>query len=91
MTDDIPNCRTVVEETCKEDTSGYATNVKCSKWPREECTLSKKQSRKSTPSTRCTKVVELEFSLGVKLILSDSCGVVWSTWLWLQRGPRGVP
>ena len=90
MTDDIPNCQTVVEERCKENTSGYTNNVECSKWPREECTLFKKQSTKYTPSTSCSKVVK-EFSSGVKLILSDSCGVVWSTWMWLQRGPGGVP
>jgi len=92
VTDDIPNCRTVVEETCKEDTSGYATNVKCSKWPREECTLIKKQSRKSTPSTRCTKIpVELcgppgcgfkegpeECHERVKTVVSDKPGEVCS-------------
>ena len=88
--DDIPNCQTVVEETCVDDTSGYATNVKCSKWPREECTLFKKQSTKYTPSTRCSKVVKV-FSSYVKLILIDSCGVLWSSWMWLQSGPRGVP
>ena len=90
MEDDIPNCQTVVEETCKEDTSGYTTDVKCSKWPREECTLFKKQSTKYTPSTSCSKVAE-EFPSVVKLIVSDSCGSLWSTWMWLQRRPRGVP
>jgi len=54
--DDIPKCQTVVEEMCGDDSSGYATNVKCSKWPREECTLFKKQSTKYTPSTRCSKI-----------------------------------
>lgn len=58
--DDIPNCQTLVEERCKENTSGYTTNVECSKWPREECTLFKKQSTKYTPSTSCSKIpVEL--------------------------------
>jgi len=92
VTDDIPNCQTVVEETCEEDTSGYTTNVKCSKWPREECTLFKRQSMKYTPSTRCTKIpVELcgppgcgfkegpeECHERVKTVVSDKPGEVCS-------------
>merc|ERR1712156_138955 len=32
-----------VEEKCEDETSGYTTNTKCSKWPREVCSVSKKQ------------------------------------------------
>merc|ERR1719187_2208718 len=60
VTDDVPECRTVVEEKCEENTSGYTTNTKCSKWPRKECALSKQQTTKFSPLTKCTKVpVEL--------------------------------
>ena len=34
----------------------YTTNTKCSKWPREECALSKQQTTKFSPLTKCTKV-----------------------------------
>ena len=49
-------CKTVVEEKCEENTSGYTTNTKCSNWPREECTLSKQQKTKFSPLTKCDKV-----------------------------------
>merc|ERR1712123_276096 len=35
-------CRTEVEEKCEDETSGYTTNTKCSKWPKEVCSVSKK-------------------------------------------------
>ena len=56
VTDDVPECRTVVEEKCEENTSGYTTNTKCSNWPREECALSKQQTTKFSPLTKCNKV-----------------------------------
>merc|ERR1712214_24949 len=37
--DDVVECRTEVEEKCEDETSGYATFTKCSKWPREVCTV----------------------------------------------------
>merc|ERR1712172_307378 len=40
--DDVVECRTEVEEKCEDETSGYTTNTKCSKWPREVCSVSKK-------------------------------------------------
>ena len=55
VTDDVPECRTVVEEKCEDETSGYTTNTKCSKWPKEVCNVSKKQVKKYTPITGCTK------------------------------------
>merc|ERR1712133_101177 len=40
---------------CEDETSGYTTNTKCSKWPKEVCTVSKKPVKKYTPITGCTK------------------------------------
>merc|ERR1712024_436182 len=53
--DDIVSCETVVEEKCEDETSGYTTNTKCSKWPREVCSVSKQNVKKYTPITGCTK------------------------------------
>ena len=47
--DDVVECRTEVEEKCEDETSGYTTNTRCSKWPREVCRVSKKQVKKYTP------------------------------------------
>merc|ERR1719317_642676 len=30
--DDVVSCTTEVEEKCEDETSGYTTNTKCSKW-----------------------------------------------------------
>ena len=58
--DDVVTCETVVEEKCEDETSGYTTNTKCSKWPREVCNVQKTAVKKFTPETRCQKVpVEL--------------------------------
>jgi len=60
VVDDVPECKTVVDEKCDEVNSGYTSSQKCSKWPREECSLTKKKSVKYTPITKCNKVpVEL--------------------------------
>jgi len=53
--DDVVSCETVVDEKCEDETSGYTTNTKCSKWPREVCSVSKKNVKKYTPITGCTK------------------------------------
>ena len=53
--DDVVECTTEVEEKCEDETSGYTTNTKCSKWPREVCSVSKKNVKKYTPITGCTK------------------------------------
>ena len=58
--DDVVSCETVVEEKCEDETSGYTTNTKCSKWPREVCSVQRTPVKKFTPETRCQKVpVEL--------------------------------
>jgi len=53
--DDVVECKTEVEEKCEDETSGYTTNTKCSKWPKEVCTVEKKPVKKFTPITGCTK------------------------------------
>merc|ERR1712243_516238 len=53
--DDVVECTTEVEEKCEDETSGYTTNTKCSKWPKEVCSVSKKNVKKYTPITGCTK------------------------------------
>merc|ERR1719378_553553 len=44
-----------VDEKCEDETSGYTTFTKCSKWPREVCNVNKKSVKKYTPITGCTK------------------------------------
>merc|ERR1712021_260656 len=44
--DDIVECKTEIEEKCEDETSGYTTNTKCSKWPKEVCTVTKKPVKK---------------------------------------------
>merc|ERR1712141_72256 len=53
--DDVVSCETIVEEKCEDETSGYTTNTKYSKWPREVCSVDKKNVKKYTPITGCTK------------------------------------
>merc|ERR1712128_52231 len=55
MLRDVVDCKTEVEEKCEDETSGYTTNTKCSKWPKEVCSVSKKPVKKYTPITGCTK------------------------------------
>merc|ERR1712018_783896 len=47
--DDVVECETVVEEKCEDETSGYTTNTKCSKWPREVCSVQRTPVKKFTP------------------------------------------
>ena len=48
--------RTEYEEKCELTQSGYVTDEKCSKWPREVCTISKELRSKANPVTKCEKV-----------------------------------
>merc|ERR1719370_743661 len=66
--DDVVSCETVVEEKCEDETSGYTTNTKCSKWPREVCSVQRTPVKKFTPETRCQKVP-------VELCGPSGCGV----------------
>merc|ERR1712073_177281 len=53
--DDVVTCETIYEEKCEDETSGYTTNTKCSKWPKEVCSVSKQQVKKYSPIIGCTK------------------------------------
>merc|ERR1712105_138795 len=53
--DDVVECETIQDEKCEDETSGYTTFTKCSKWPREVCSVAKKSLKKYTPITGCTK------------------------------------
>jgi len=53
--DDVVECETIQDEKCQDETSGYTTFTKCSKWPREVCDVRKKRVTKYTPITGCTK------------------------------------
>merc|ERR1711936_1039087 len=53
--DDVVECNTVHDEKCEDETVGYTTTKKCQKWPRQECTLSKKSVTKYTTMTGCNK------------------------------------
>jgi len=53
--DDVVSCETVYEERCEDETSGYTTNTKCTKWPKEVCNVDKRRVTKFTPITGCTK------------------------------------
>ena len=67
--DDVVECETVYEEKCEDETSGYTTNTKCTKWPKEVCSVSKKPVKKFTPITGCTKEP-------VTLCAPAGCGLV---------------
>jgi len=53
--DDVVTCTTEQEEKCDDIAEGYTTFTKCSKWPREVCSVEKKKVKKYTPITGCTK------------------------------------
>jgi len=53
--DDVVECETVQDEKCEDQTAGYTSFTKCSKWPREVCKTSKKKVKKYSPITGCTK------------------------------------
>jgi len=56
VVDDVPKCRTEYEEKCEVVQSGYVSEEKCKKWPREVCTIAKELRSKSNPVTKCEKV-----------------------------------
>jgi hypothetical protein len=53
--DDVVECETVQDEKCEDQTAGYTSFTKCSKWPREVCKTAKKKVKKYSPITGCTK------------------------------------
>jgi len=69
VVDDVVSCETIVDEKCEDETSGYTTNTKCSKWPREVCSVTRKAVKKFTPITGCTKEpIELCAPAGCRLV-----------------------
>merc|ERR1711983_256855 len=53
--DDVVKCETIQDEKCEDETSGYTTQTKCTKWHREVCNVRKQRVKKYTPITGCTK------------------------------------
>jgi len=54
--DDVVDCNTIQDEKCEEETVGYTTQKKCTKWPRTECKVKKQTVKKYSPVTSCDKV-----------------------------------
>jgi len=54
--DDVAECEETFEEKCEDVTQGYTTEQKCSKWPVNKCSLSRKPVKKFSPETECKKV-----------------------------------
>ena len=78
--DDVAECTTELEEKCEDETSGYTTNTKCSKWPKEICSITKKTVKKYTPITGCTKEPR-------ELCAPAGCGFVQVSSFVLKLGP----
>merc|ERR1739845_338757 len=56
VTDDVVSCKTVHDEKCFDQTSGYTTFENCTTWPREVCSVSQQTVPKYTPITGCDKI-----------------------------------
>jgi len=54
--DDVPECKTVHQEMCRDEVVGYTSTQVCEDWPHEECSIQKKAVTKYTPMTGCEKV-----------------------------------
>merc|ERR1739847_216787 len=48
--DDVVSCTTVQDEKCADESSGYTTFTKCSKWPERSALLRRRLSRNTLPS-----------------------------------------
>eukprot|EP00092_Neocalanus_flemingeri_P050301 GFUD01058103.1.p1 GENE.GFUD01058103.1~~GFUD01058103.1.p1 ORF type:complete len:390 (-),score=108.11 GFUD01058103.1:103-1272(-) len=66
--DDVPHCETVYEELCTEQTDGYTATEVCDTWPKEVCSVSKKENGKVKPITSCRLVP-------TEICAPASCGV----------------
>jgi len=69
VVDDVAECQTVYDEKCHDEVNGYTSEEKCSKWPREVCSVNKKLKTKYTPQTKCEKIPQ-------KLCGPAGCGFV---------------
>jgi len=54
--EDEVECETVTEEKCVDETQGYTTEEKCTKWPVQKCQTRKSNTKKYSPVTDCKKV-----------------------------------
>merc|ERR1712121_535257 len=53
--DDVVECETVYEEKCEDETAGYTTSTKCTRWPKEVCSVSRKPVTKLVPKLKPTE------------------------------------
>ena len=53
--DDVVECKTYLETKCLEETYGYISRAKCSKWPKRKCSVHKKKVKKYIQTTSCRK------------------------------------
>ena len=54
--EDVPDCIDDEEVKCVDETQGYTTEQKCSRWPIRRCSLAKQTVKKFTPETTCEKI-----------------------------------
>jgi len=54
--EDVVECETIQEEKCVDETQGYTTEEKCTKWPVKKCRTRKSNTKKHSPVTECKKV-----------------------------------
>ena len=54
--EDEVECETITEEKCVDETQGYTTEEKCTKWPVQKCQTKRSQTKKYSPVTDCKKV-----------------------------------
>lgn len=56
VVDDIPSCKTILEEKCETKQSGYTAEEECKSWPKQVCSLVQQIKKKFNPVTKCEKV-----------------------------------
>ena len=54
--EDVPDCIDDEEVKCVDETVGYTTEQKCSRWPIKRCSLGRQTVKKFTPETTCEKL-----------------------------------
>ncbi len=53
--EDVPECRIMQVEKCRDITQGYSTRQECDKWPKQVCELQTKTVKRYSPDTQCKK------------------------------------
>ena len=56
VTEDVANCKTVLETTCEDKTYGYETSRQCRKWPKVKCDVRNHPVTKFKSITECKMV-----------------------------------